>query len=129
MKGFERELKLQGENEIAGTFYRYNFGETQFWFTQKSDGKILAVSIRNKRYPDVEFFADDTKNQYYPNRIRFCMPHKEISSYKDEDEFNHMFQYLCEVRNELQDFFERSGHARLYQTKHIEELQNGEDKG
>lgn len=28
--------------------------------------------------------------------------------YKDEDEFNYMCQYLCEVRRELQDFIKQS---------------------
>lgn len=121
MKGFELELKLQEKNETAGTFYRYRFDETQVSFRQFPEGEIFSVSIRNKRYPDVEFFADDTTEQYYPNKIRFYMPHKEISSYKDENDFNYMFQYLCEVRSELDHFFQTSKHAKLYYEHHKKE--------
>lgn len=117
-----REIKLEYElhekDQTAGGFYRYRFGETQFWFTQNPDGNIFAVSIRNEKYPDIDFYADDTVNQYYPNRIRFHIPHAEICSYKDEDSFNRKFQYCCNVRSTIQNFFEISPHARLYYENH-----------
>lgn len=112
------EYELHEKDQTAGGFYRYRFGETQFWFTQNPDGEIFGVSISNEKYPDTEFYSDDTVNQYYPNRIRFHMPHAEISSYKDEDRFNRKFQYCCNVRSTLQTFFEISSHARLYWENH-----------
>lgn len=109
---------INEKDNSSGTFYSYKFDETQVSFIQFPEGEIFSVSIRNKRYPNVEFYADDPTESYYPTKISFTMPRTEISSYKDENEFNYMFQYLCNVRYELDHFFQMSEHAKLYYKHH-----------
>ena len=105
-------------NNLLGTFYSYKFDETQVLFRQFPEGEIFSVCIRNDRYPNIEFYADDTGESYYPTKIRFIMPRIEISSYDDENKFNCMFQYLCTVKRKLDDFFQVSKHAKLYYKYH-----------
>lgn len=124
MMGFVLELKNEYSNS---NFYRYRINNTVFWFSQNLEtGNIYHVSVRDEKYPDIEFYVDDyiegkgSENKFYPTQVRFRLPHQTIKSYKDENEFNYMFQYLCLVRSSLQGFFESSEHAKLYWEKHKE---------
>lgn len=112
-------FKLEHYNNREGSiFYKYRFNKTLFSFCQRKNGDVLNVAVIDLEYPEAEFYADGTKERYYPDRIRFIIPSKTIASYEDEEEFNRMFQYLRSVRSELDRFFALSNHARLWWDNH-----------
>lgn len=119
MKGFEVEYTSK---EQDGTiFYRYKYLDCRFWFSQKPNGNIYMVHIENEKYPQIEFYADFTEDDSYLKRIRVHIPHAEIASDSDFDKFNKMLCHVCNLRDILQCFFEKSEHAKLYYENHKEE--------
>ena len=113
MVGFDLEFTRDDKDNV---YYRYRMNSTLFWFWQhKSSGEICRVIIEDEKYPSIPFYVDGFP---YPTRVSFTMPAQEISSYKDETEYNKMFQYLCLVRSQLMRFFETSEHARLFWENH-----------
>lgn len=118
MKGFE--IEYTSKEEDGTIFYRYKYLDCRFWFSQKPNGNIYMVHIESVEYPQIEFYADFNECGFYPSGIRVNIPRCEITKYSDFDKFNKMVCHVCNLREILQYFFEKSEHAKLYYDNHKE---------
>ena len=116
----EFEIDYTSKEKDGTIFYRYKYLDCRFWFSQKSNGNIYAVHIESVEYPQIDFYADFNEYDFYPSKIRVNIPRCEITTHSDFDKFNKMVSHVCNLREELQYFFEKSEHAKLYYNSHRE---------
>lgn len=116
---FKLELKKdQGDDKI---FYRYRYETCVIWFEQdQTTGSIYRVDIKDEEFPDVEYYSDDTKDRFYPTRVRMIFYGHTVTDDSDFEKIARKISLCGLRRSSIEKFILSSDNYKLWLEKHGE---------
>lgn len=122
---YDVKLELKKIEEDNKVFYRYRFDTCKFWFEQDQiNGNVYRVNIVDEQYPDVEYYADDIEDRFYPTGVRAKFDGCEVTDMEDAKSYLNKITMCNHRRFVIEQFLLTSEHFEKWKNK---EVKNGKN--